>query len=1053
MMKIITLLLILLLHKRIIMKKLLLICSIFLFGNLLTNAQVSKTNSTQGTVTSVPAAGAHIDRTFTFTAGDFGGCTSLTEVEISIQLVLGNGTPPTPGAYGVHEDLNVRLVSPAGTTVDLVQDRWGYWTGNPSQPHSFNGFSAVNATVNFDDDNSPNIATLNDWQAGNYAPHNSLSAFDGENGAGTWTLRISDGNSQFSAADYMHFVTSTLTVTCGSACTDPTIPTITATSNPICSGSSTTLNISGTLNDATQWHIYTGFCGVTQIGTTTGSTFVVSPTSTTSYYVRGEGGCVTPGTCGAITVNVNSLDDASFSYGASAYCVADSEPTPTITGLAGGTFSSTAGLAINASTGTMDVSASTPGTYTVTYTTSGTCPNSSAVSVTINALDDASFSYGASAYCVADSDPTPTITGLGGGTFSSTAGLAINASTGTMDVSASTPGTYTVTYTTSGTCANSSGVTVTINACLGAECSNAIALSPMAPCGDTQTVSGSTVGGTPSTEAFCGTSLGTGGANWYTFTGDGTSWTASTVSAGTNYDTKLWIYEGACGVLNCVTGNDDFTGVQSQVTFLTTLGTTYYVVVGGFSGNEGNYDLILSNVEAEAPVITCPGNQTETPTASCQFTLPDYTGLGTATDNCSANPTITQSPIAGTAVGLGNTTITLTADDGNGNTSTCTFDVIVNSSITGTLDSTICNGESVVYNGTTYSSATSLTGTEILTAANGCDSVITVTVTELPALTGSVAYTICANESVVVNGTTYDAATPNGTEVFTNVGPNMCDSTVTIALNVLPALTGVVNNTICNGDTVFVKGTAYHAGNPTGTEVFSGVMQSGLYCDSTVTVALNVLPALTGTDNTTICATDSVIINGTTYNAGNPTGTEVFTNVGPNNCDSTVTVALNVETAIDVTIDNTLMPTLTANQTGATYQWVDCDNGNAPIATETGQSFTATANGNYAVEITIGSCTELSACEAVTGVGINEVTSSVVSIYPNPTSGMFTISLANTKGAISYTLTTLEGRIVEQANNVTQHNIQVDLTNESKGVYFLIIQENNTNTTYKIVRQ
>ena len=66
---------------------------------------------------------------------------------------------------------------------------------------------------------------------------------------------------------------------------------------------------------------------------------------------------------------------------------------------------------------------------------------------------------------------------------------------------------------------------------------------------------------------------------------------------------------------------------------------------------------------------------------------------------------------------------------------------------------------------------------------------------------------------------------------------------------------------------------------------------------------------------------------------------------------------------------------------------------------------------------------------------------------------MFTISLANTKGAISYTLTTLEGRIVEQANNVTQHNIQVDLTNESKGVYFLIIQENNTNTTYKIVRQ
>ncbi|NHN28208.1 hypothetical protein FIA58_021265, partial [Flavobacterium jejuense] len=67
-----------------------------------------------------------------------------------------------------------------------------------------------------------------------------------------------------------------------------------------------------------------------------------------------------------------------------------SDPTPTISGLAGGTFaSSPAGLSINASTGAIDVSASTPATYTVTYTTAGSCPNSSSVSVTVNALDNA----------------------------------------------------------------------------------------------------------------------------------------------------------------------------------------------------------------------------------------------------------------------------------------------------------------------------------------------------------------------------------------------------------------------------------------------------------------------------------------------------------------------------------------------------------------------------------------------------------------------------------------------------------------------------------------
>ena len=165
-----------------------------------------------------------------------------------------------------------------------------------------------------------------------------------------------------------------------------------------------------------------------------------------------------------VSVTINGLDNASFNYSAAAYCVDATDPTPTITGFAGGAFSSTAGLSINGGSGVIDVSLSTPGSYTVTYTTNGTCPNSSNVSVTINGLDDASFSYSAAAYCVDATDPTPIITGLAGGTFSSTAGLSINGSSGAIDVSGSIPGAYTVTYTTNGTCPNSSNVSVTINA-------------------------------------------------------------------------------------------------------------------------------------------------------------------------------------------------------------------------------------------------------------------------------------------------------------------------------------------------------------------------------------------------------------------------------------------------------------------------------------------------------------------------------------------------------------------------------------------------------------
>ena len=60
------------------------------------------------------------------------------------------------------------------------------------------------------------------------------------------------------------------------------------------------------------------------------------------------------------------------------------------------------------------------------------------------------FSYSAASYTDADPDPTPTVTGTSGGTFTSTAGIVINASTGEIDLSASTLNTYVITYTVRG---------------------------------------------------------------------------------------------------------------------------------------------------------------------------------------------------------------------------------------------------------------------------------------------------------------------------------------------------------------------------------------------------------------------------------------------------------------------------------------------------------------------------------------------------------------------------------------------------------------------------
>jgi len=67
----------------------------------------------------------------------------------------------------------------------------------------------------------------------------------------------------------------------------------------------------------------------------------------------------------------------------------------------------------------------------------------------------AAFSYAKSSYHQDETDPTPTITGTTGGTFSATpSGLSINTSTGTIDLSASTIQPYTITYTVDGVSAN-----------------------------------------------------------------------------------------------------------------------------------------------------------------------------------------------------------------------------------------------------------------------------------------------------------------------------------------------------------------------------------------------------------------------------------------------------------------------------------------------------------------------------------------------------------------------------------------------------------------------
>ena len=257
--------------------------------------------------------------------------------------------------------------------------------------------------------------------------------------------------------------------------------------------------------------------------------------------------------------------------------------------------------------------------------------------------------------------------------------------------------------------------------------------------------------------------------------------------------------------------------------------------------------------------------------------------------------------------------------------------------------------------------------------------------------------------------------------------------------------TNIISSVVCNSYT-----------SPSGkiwttTGIYKDTIPNADLCDSIITINLTVNYTEQIID-TTICYNSSYIYDdGTTVDSLIANESHISTYTSLTGCDSVIIeniTVLNIDVNTNVAEDLTI----TANTSDLTYQWLDCDNNYNIISGATEQSFSPTANGNYAVKIIDGICSDTSNCVAITTMGIIEpFITNQVNIHPNPTKGIVNVDLGELKN-VSISLSDISGKIIYNAKNINSKNYQFKL-NQKSGVYFIQITSDDKTQTFKLIKQ
>ena len=214
---------------------------------------------------------------------------------------------------------------------------------------------------------------------------------------------------------------------------------------------------------------------------------------------------------------------------------------------------------------------------------------------------------------------------------------------------------------------------------------------------------------------------------------------------------------------------------------------------------------------------------------------------------------------------------------------------------TNNVNLSICAGESAFLEGAEQTEAG--TYSEVYVTPQGCDSTVVTELTILSHTEGSPEYTICSGASIIVGTSSYDT---EGVYTDTLVNGNGCDSIVTSTLFLLPAITASDEMTICMGSSYDFNGSAI-----TTEGVYIETLTTPLGCDSIVYLSVFVTdPPIGYMEDVSICSDETYDFNGTILTES---GSYYDTISAADGCDSIVRLELSVAFC-DQEISNILTP-------------------------------------------------------------------------------------------------------------------------------------------------